>query len=82
MITFTSSSLVHLLHDGHPNLLPHLMEFQSPERLRQDVCQLIMCADVFNSNRAPLDTFSDEVKPGINVFASLMIHRVLAQRYS
>ena len=65
-------------HITDTELLTHLDELDSPKWFRQDVYKLSVGANVLNFCNAITDTFSDVMIPCINVFASLMIHWILA----
>ena len=56
---------------------PHLCELSSFQRLGQDICKLVIDANVVDFNLALLSTLPYAVILCIDVLALLMLHRVL-----
>ena len=53
-----------------------VFEFSPGERLRQNVCILILRRNVLKQHDLPLHTISDMMIPDINMFRSIMKHRI------
>ena len=68
-----------MTHIADTKLLTHLDELDPPMWLHQDVYKLSVGANVLNFCNAITDTLSNVMIPCINVFASLLIHWILAQ---
>ena len=62
------------LHNLDADPFPHLRELLSPQRLGQDVCKLVVGANVVDFNLAFFHAISYVVIPYINVLTSIMMH--------
>ena len=62
-----------------PNPLPHLLELGLPQRLGEDISQLISGGNVAGLDAPILQTIPDEVVLDANVLASFMEDRILGQ---
>ena len=60
--------------------MSHLHEFDPAQRLGEDVYTLTIGANMRNIDLAFFDALTDVVELRVNVFAPIVMHRVLAQR--
>jgi hypothetical protein len=60
-------------------LHPKLCELHSPQGLRQNVSDLIICSHVIHFKDVLLNAILNKMIPSINVLAMIMKHRILGQ---
>jgi hypothetical protein len=63
----------------HSNHLPQLNEVRTPERLGENISQLLFGSNMINIHFALLDAFSDEMESSVNMLAPTMMYGVLAK---
>ena len=61
------------------NLLAELLELHPWQRLCQNIAKLFISPYELHSNLAYLHILPDEVKPRVNVFAPVMMNKILDQ---
>ena len=67
-----------LLHRDHTNLCPHLHEHDLPQRLGEDVRELLVNANVIDIDLALFNALTNVVVLDVDVFTAVVMNRVLA----